>query len=72
MNMTFNETVDRISIQKEALGYYTIVGHKKIENIWLDPFVNQHDLSIWAQMRNKYEADMDEYFQLLDEINQKN
>ena len=67
MNMTFNQTIDRISIQKEALGYYTIVGHKKVAKIWLDPFVNKHDLSIWAEMREKYETDMDQYFRLIDE-----
>ncbi len=59
LDIQFNSTLTKLTVKKEGFGRYTFVGQKEINQIWINPFTDWSNAGIWADMRNKYSADMD-------------
>jgi hypothetical protein len=56
-----------VSLRKEGLGLYTLVGDKADRAIWSKPFNDFKKAAIWPELRNKYEADMNKFFELTED-----
>lgn len=68
--MRFNASIKTISIDRDGLGSYTIVGTKISQQLWIDPFEDVQKAAIWQQMRQRYSSEMNEYFEMREKRNE--
>ena len=59
----FQKKLSKLVLRKEGLGLYTIIGDKENLQIWVNPFTDFRKGAIWTEMRNKYEGDMNVFFE---------
>jgi hypothetical protein len=59
-------------LRKEGLGLYTLVGDKTEKGIWAKPFNDFKKAAIWPELRQKYSADMDKFFEMMESSESSN
>jgi hypothetical protein len=59
--------LSRAVLRKEGLGLYTLVGDKAEKGIWGKPFNDFKKAAIWPELRHKYAADMDKFFEMMED-----
>lgn len=65
LGLQFEGKLSKLTLRKEGLGLYTLVGDKQDKAIWSKPFSNHLKAFIWSEMRNRHSGDMDRYFETL-------
>lgn len=62
MSIKFESSLSHLTLRKEGLGQYTLIGDKAEPRIWVQPFSDHKKAGIWTEMRHKHSVDMDKYF----------
>lgn len=67
LRLHFQAHLHKITLRKEGLGLYTLIGDKVDKSIWATPFNDFKKAAIWPELRQKYEADMNKFFEMIED-----
>ena len=66
LSLVFEKSVKKVVLRREGLGLYTLIVDKDDMGVWAKPFTGYRIAAIWAEMRQKYDKSMDQYFEMLE------